>query len=139
MGHARPNTLGGLRSLFAFAKRKDAVFRNPTAGIKVGEHRHTVIGPLSPGELAGAIATATVPQSAPSGQGGAAPPSPQPSEVSASTASSTRPSPTDPIPLHIAAELGLDQKTAIRYATSARQLLEPAAERHTVSTLRSFT
>jgi hypothetical protein len=33
-----------------------------------------------------------------------------------------------PDPLHLAAEFGLDQKTAIRYAASARQLLETAAE-----------
>lgn len=33
-----------------------------------------------------------------------------------------------PDPLHLAAVFGLDQKTAIRYAASARQLLETAAE-----------
>jgi len=35
-----------------------------------------------------------------------------------------------PDPLHLAAVFGLDQKTAIRYATSARRLLETAAEQH---------
>jgi len=47
--------------LFAFAKTNGTVFRNPTARIKVGEHRYTVIQPLSPGELAEAITTATTP------------------------------------------------------------------------------
>lgn len=35
-----------------------------------------------------------------------------------------------PDPLHLAAVFGLDDKTAIRYAASARQILEPQAERH---------
>jgi hypothetical protein len=35
-----------------------------------------------------------------------------------------------PDPLHLAAVFGIDQKTAIRYANSARQLLETAAEQH---------
>ena len=33
-----------------------------------------------------------------------------------------------PDPLHLAAVFGLDQKTAIRYAAAAHQLLETAAE-----------
>ena len=33
-------------------------------------------------------------------------------------------------PLHLAAVFGIDAKTAIRYATTARQLLESAAEHH---------
>ena len=39
-----------------------------------------------------------------------------------------------PDPLHLASVFGLDQKTAIRYAASARQLLEAAAE-HGASTV----
>jgi len=35
-----------------------------------------------------------------------------------------------PDPLHLAAVFGVDQKTAIRYAASACQLLEMAAEQH---------
>jgi hypothetical protein len=35
-----------------------------------------------------------------------------------------------PDPLHLAAVYGLDDKTAIRYADAARQLLETEAERH---------
>ncbi|MGI8808160.1 MAG: hypothetical protein ACR2KK_10025 [Acidimicrobiales bacterium] len=35
-----------------------------------------------------------------------------------------------PDPLHLAAVFGIDQKTAIRYAASARHLLETAAEQH---------
>lgn len=34
-----------------------------------------------------------------------------------------------PDPLHLAAVFGLDDKTAIRYANAARQILESAAER----------
>jgi hypothetical protein len=35
-------------------------------------------------------------------------------------------------PLHLAAVFGLDDKTAIRYANAARQLLETEAERHAI-------
>jgi hypothetical protein len=35
-----------------------------------------------------------------------------------------------PDPLHLAAVFGLDDKTAIRYAAAARQILESGAERH---------
>lgn len=35
-----------------------------------------------------------------------------------------------PDPLHLAAVSGLDDKTAIRYAAAARQILETGAERH---------
>jgi site-specific recombinase XerD len=38
-----------------------------------------------------------------------------------------------PDPLHLAAVFGLDSKTAVRYANSARQLLETAAERGSLS------
>ena len=37
-------------------------------------------------------------------------------------------------PLHLASVFGLDQKTAIRYAASARQLIETAAEQHVAPT-----
>ncbi len=36
-----------------------------------------------------------------------------------------------PDPLHLAAVFGIDDTTAIRYATVARQLLDTAAEHHT--------
>ncbi|MFJ1550717.1 hypothetical protein [Streptomyces sp. NPDC088246] len=35
-----------------------------------------------------------------------------------------------PDPLHLAEVFGLDEKTAMRYAESARALLEQAAEQH---------
>lgn len=38
-------------------------------------------------------------------------------------------------PLHLAAVFGIDAKTAIRYATTARQLPESAAEHHDASGL----
>lgn len=37
---------------------------------------------------------------------------------------------TDADPLHLASTFGLDPGTAVRYASSARQLLQPAAEEH---------
>jgi len=38
-----------------------------------------------------------------------------------------------PDPLHLAAVFGLDDKTAIRYAAAARQILQSAAERHAIA------
>jgi integrase len=38
-----------------------------------------------------------------------------------------------PDPLHLAAVFGLDDKTAIRYANAARQILETEAERHAIT------
>jgi hypothetical protein len=42
-------------------------------------------------------------------------------------------------PLHLAAVFGIDAKTAIRYATTARQLLESAAEHHATANPRAET
>lgn len=209
-GSRRSNTLGGLRSLFAFAKKNGTVFRNPTARIKVGEHRYTVIQPLSSGDLAEAIATATTPAArlvlalaaVHAARPGAIrtlrldeidlgnrrlviaarvrplddltrkalafwldyrrtrwPNTANPNLIiNQQTAMEAGPISTfwakealrgqaatleglrvdrqleealthGPDPLHLAAVFGLDHKTAIRYAASARQLLETAAER----------
>ncbi|GAA2710209.1 hypothetical protein ACFY2R_30100 [Micromonospora olivasterospora] len=38
-----------------------------------------------------------------------------------------------PDPLHLAAVFGLDDKTAIRYANAARQILKTEAERHAIA------
>ena len=53
-----------------------------------------------------------------------------PSNDCGSIASSTRPSPRGRTPLHLASVLGLDPKTAIRYADNARMLLVTVAEQH---------
>jgi hypothetical protein len=37
-----------------------------------------------------------------------------------------------PDPLHLAAVVGLDEQTALRYADAARHILETEAERHAV-------
>ena len=195
--------------MFAFAKNNGTVFRNPTARINVGEHRYTVIQPLSSGELAEAITTATTPAArlvvalavVHAARPGAIramgldeidlgnrrlviagrirplddltqqaligwldhrrsrwPNTANPHLIiNQQTAMETGPVSTfwakealrghaatlealrvdrqleealthGPDPLHLAAVFGLDQKTAIRYAASARQLLETAAE-----------
>lgn len=41
-----------------------------------------------------------------------------------------------PDPLHLAAVFGLDEKTAIRYANAARQLLESSVERPAPATMK---
>ena len=51
-----------------------------------------------------------------------------PSNSSASTGSSTKPSPADRDPLHLAAVFDIDAKTAVRYANNARQLLTTGSE-----------
>lgn len=45
-GSARRGALVSARSLFAFAKKKGVIFRNPTRGIKVGQQSYSVIQPL---------------------------------------------------------------------------------------------
>ena len=60
-GSRRMNTLVGLRSLFGYCKKTGTVFRNPTAGIRVGHREHGVIQPLGPSELEEVIAAATTP------------------------------------------------------------------------------
>lgn len=60
-GPRRSITLVGLRSLFATCTKNGTVFRNPTSRIKVGDRDHGVIQPLSPADVADAVATATSP------------------------------------------------------------------------------
>jgi hypothetical protein len=60
-GSRRENSLVGLRSLFAFCKKRGMVFVNPTNRIKVGRHAYGVLVPLRPGEVDQATAMATGP------------------------------------------------------------------------------
>jgi hypothetical protein len=61
-GEQRRITLVALRSLFAWAKKNGAIFRNPASQIKVGQLSDPVRQPLQPGDIAGAIEAATTPE-----------------------------------------------------------------------------
>jgi len=60
-GTHRSNALVSLRSLFAFCKKNGMIFRNPTRGLKVGQHPYRVIQPLAQDEVDQAIDTAKTP------------------------------------------------------------------------------
>jgi hypothetical protein len=60
-GSRRGNVLGSLRSLFAFSKKKGVVFRNPTRGLKVGQHPYGIAQPLDQVEVDQAVASADTP------------------------------------------------------------------------------
>src|SRR5664280_205354 len=49
-GSRRSNVLGSLRSLFAFCQKKRLIFRNPTRGIRVGQHPYGIAQPLDQDE-----------------------------------------------------------------------------------------
>jgi integrase len=60
-GSRRGNVLGSLRSLFALCKKKGTIFRNPTRGIKVGQHPYGIAQPLDQDEVDHAVAIAKTP------------------------------------------------------------------------------
>ena len=60
-GSRRGNVLGSLRSLFAFSKKKGVIFRNPTRGLKVGQHPYGIAQPLDQVEVDQAVASADTP------------------------------------------------------------------------------
>jgi len=60
-GSRRSNVLVSLRSLFAFCKKKSTIFRNPTRGIKVGQHPYGIAQPLDQGEVDQAVDAAKTP------------------------------------------------------------------------------
>lgn len=60
-GTRRHAVLISLRSLFAFAKKKGTIFRNPTRGIKVGQRTYGIIQPLDQSDLDHAIEAAKTP------------------------------------------------------------------------------
>ncbi|MET8779002.1 integrase [Nocardia sp. NPDC004654] len=61
-GKPRLDTLGALRSLFAWAKRDGVVFRNPCARIPGTPHVRPIYQPLSDDEMTAAVRAADTPQ-----------------------------------------------------------------------------
>jgi hypothetical protein len=60
-GTRRTGALVALRSLFAFSKKKGTIFRNPTRGIKVGQHPAGLAQPLDQDDVDQATEAATTP------------------------------------------------------------------------------
>ncbi|WP_190813401.1 site-specific integrase [Saccharopolyspora pogona] len=60
-GKQRETVIAALRSLFRHCKKTGAVFRDPTARVRVGRQDYKVIQPLQPGQITEAVATATSP------------------------------------------------------------------------------
>lgn len=60
-GSRRANVLSSLRSLFAFALKRQTIFRNPTRGIKVGQRPYRIIQPLDQADIDRAVAAANTP------------------------------------------------------------------------------
>lgn len=60
-GSRRSNALVSLRSLFAFCAKQRTVFRNPTRGIKVGQHGYRVVQPLRQDDVDHAVSLAKTP------------------------------------------------------------------------------
>lgn len=60
-GSHRSNVLGTLRSLFGFCKKKGTIFRNPTKGIKVGQHPYGIAQPLDQDDVDHAVDIAKTP------------------------------------------------------------------------------
>jgi hypothetical protein len=60
-GSHRCNVLVGLRRLFAFCRKTRVVFRDPTRGIKVGQHPYGIAQPLDQSDVDQAVQTATTP------------------------------------------------------------------------------
>jgi hypothetical protein len=62
-GYRRCNVLVGLRRLFAFCRKTRVIFRDPTRGIKVGQHPYGIVQPLGQDDVDQAAAMATTPVS----------------------------------------------------------------------------
>jgi hypothetical protein len=62
LGESRMNALVALRSLLTWAKRDGAVFRNPTARIRIGKRTLPVWQRLSDADIAAAVEAASTPQ-----------------------------------------------------------------------------
>ncbi len=60
-GYRRSSVLVALRSLFAFCKKRKAIFRSPVQGIRVGERTRGTIQPLSQDDVDQAAEAATTP------------------------------------------------------------------------------
>jgi len=62
VGNERKRAMVALRSLFAWAKKNDVVFADPTRHIRVGQAVDPVWQPLSPEQIARSVAAATTAQ-----------------------------------------------------------------------------
>ncbi|MGP4103825.1 hypothetical protein [Nonomuraea sp. KM90] len=60
-GWPRRNALTALRSLFSFCKRNRIIFRDPSRGIRVGQHPYDLALPLDQDDVDQAAGTATTP------------------------------------------------------------------------------
>ncbi|MGH3856008.1 MAG: integrase [Pseudonocardiaceae bacterium] len=60
-GKQRESVIVALRSLFRHCKKTGAIFRDPTARIRVGRQDYKVVQPLTPDEIAKAVTVATTP------------------------------------------------------------------------------
>ncbi len=60
-GSERNNVLVGLRRLFTFCRTTRVIFRDPTRGIRVGQHPYGIVQPLDQRDLDQAVETATTP------------------------------------------------------------------------------
>jgi site-specific recombinase XerD len=60
-GKQRESVIVALRSLFRHCKKAGAIFRDPTARIRVGRQDYKVVHPLKPDEIAKAVTVATTP------------------------------------------------------------------------------
>lgn len=60
-GKQRESVIVALRSLFRHCKKAGAIFRDPTARIRVGRQDYKVVQPLKPDEIAKAVTVATTP------------------------------------------------------------------------------
>jgi len=60
-GNKRRHTLSALRSLFRHSKKNGALFRDPTANIRIGTNNYNVILPLTSKEIAESVNAASTP------------------------------------------------------------------------------
>ena len=60
-GSRRSNVLVVLRHLFSFCRKTRVVFRDPTRGIRVGQHPYGIVQPLDQREVDQAVEAATTP------------------------------------------------------------------------------
>jgi hypothetical protein len=145
-GSHRHNALVALRLLFGFCVSAGVIFRNPARGIKVGRRpATTVIQPLGRplDDLTARLLRAWLENRRTRWPGTANPHLLINTQTALGTGSASRTwvsttlrghavtveaLATGADPLHLAATSGLDPGTAIRYASSARHLLQAAAE-----------
>ena len=60
-GSERNNVLVAMRRLFAFCRKTRVIFRDPTRGLRVGQHPYGIVQPLDQRDLDQAVEIATTP------------------------------------------------------------------------------